>query len=75
MNLTDAKMDKIYHVDKLDMDLNTRRRLEALGMTKETSIVVLGRKRNGSLVFKIRGTRFAIGRKIAEGIKLKEETA
>lgn len=72
MNLRDAKPESVYHVECLLLDIGTKRRLEALGMTYGTSITVLNRKKNGTLIFKVRGTRFAIGCSIAEGIILQE---
>ena len=41
-----------------------------LGLTKGTNIEVLNNKKSGSLIFKVRGTRFAIGKKIANGIEV-----
>ena len=38
------------------------RRLEALGMTRQTAISVLNRKGKGILIIKLRGTRFALER-------------
>ena len=54
----------------MDLTEDIGRRLRALGMTQETSLSVLNRKRNGCLIFKVRGTRLAIGRDIAEAIQV-----
>lgn len=72
LTLKDGEVTKRYQVVKLDLDLNIERRLEALGMTNDAEITVLNQKRNGAVILKVRGTRFAVGRKIAEGIQIKE---
>ena len=57
-----------YTVDAINLRGDTARRLEMLGMTKGTKIRVLGAKRRGPMIIKIRGTRFAVGKSYAEGI-------
>lgn len=58
----------------LDIDLEDgiSRRLEALGMTNGTKLLILNNKRSGSVIFKVRGTRLAIGKKIASSIQVEE---
>ncbi|MDO4555775.1 MAG: FeoA domain-containing protein [Lachnospiraceae bacterium] len=48
------------------------RRLEVLGLTEGSHVLVMNNKKKGAMVVKIRGTRFAIGQKIAENITVKE---
>lgn len=72
LTLKDGEITKRYQVVKLDLDLNIERRLEALGMTNDAEITVLNKKRHGAVILKVRGTRFAVGRQIAEGIQIKE---
>ena len=48
------------------------RRLEALGVNERTPVTVLNKKGSGSLIIKVRGTRLALGRQIAEGITVEE---
>ena len=43
-----------------------------LGMTHGTEILVLNKKPSGPMIIKVRGTRFAIGRKFCDGIILEE---
>lgn len=50
----------------------TARRLTALGMVRGTRLYILHKKRSGSLVLQIRGTRLALGRRIAAGIVVRE---
>ena len=73
MNLNDSLMHRTYQVvDVVDLDLPVERRLEALGLTGGTSITVLNKKRNGAVIVKVRGTRFAVGTQIAAGIRIRE---
>lgn len=68
MRLLNAKVGDIYKVKSIKLELDVKRRLQMLGLTMGTGIEVLNRKRNGSIIFKVRGTRFAVGKKIANGI-------
>lgn len=68
MNLIDGIIGSEYIVKNIEVEEKIRRRLEALGLTKGTKVKVLNNKKSGSVIFKVRGTRLAIGKKIAEGI-------
>lgn len=58
-------------MDGLDLPFKLKKRLEALGMIEGTRIKVLNKKNNGALIIKFRGTRFAIGKSIAEKIAVR----
>ena len=76
VNLNDSYIDKTYQVVEVTgLDLPVERRLEALGLTEGTSITVLNKKSKGAVIVKVRGTRFAVGRNIAAGIRIKEADA
>ena len=62
MYLCDGKIGNEYKVEDIDLPVNIEKRLEALGMTRGTSIAVLNSKSRGVLIVKVRGTRFALGR-------------
>ncbi len=62
-----------YKVVSVATPYELERRLEALGLTEGTRLDILGKKRNGASVIKVRGTRFAIGAEIAAGITIEEE--
>lgn len=62
----------VYQVDSIDLELQLERRLEALGLTEGTLITVLNNQKKGALTIKFRGTRFAVGRRIAEHITVSE---
>lgn len=72
MTLLDGKIGKEYIVENLELDRTVSRRLEALGLTNGTKIMVLNNKKSGSIIFKVRGTRLAIGKNIALSIIVKE---
>lgn len=61
MLLKDAQVGWTYIVEAIHLPFQMERRLEALGMTRQTSISVLNRKGKGILIIKLRGTRFALG--------------
>lgn len=65
-------MAQTYSVGTIELPDDVRIRLQSLGMTSGTQIQVLNRKRGGSVIFKIRGTRLAVGRRIAENITIQE---
>ena len=62
MLLKDAKIGRTYTVKSIRLTFQLERRLEALGMTRQTAISVLNRKGKGILIIKLRGTRFALER-------------
>jgi len=72
MSLKDAKVGGIYQVVGMQAEKKTMRRLEALGILEGTRMEVLNRKRNGTAIIKVRGTRWAFGSDIAAGIKVEE---
>ncbi len=72
MTLKQGKNDQTYQVISMDMELKIERRLEALGLTQGTYITILNNDKKGSLTAKFRGTRFALGKRIADHIEVKE---
>lgn len=72
MTLKEGNIGENYLVMGLYMEDDIMRRLEVLGITDGTTVLISGKKRDGSLIIKVRGTRLAIGRKIAGGIEVKE---
>lgn len=71
--LSDCSVGMDYRVDGIELNDKIKRRLEILGMTKNTVISVLNKKRTGTLIIKIRGTRFALGRSITDGIVVRSD--
>ena len=68
MILSEAKPGCDYTIEKIELDLKVKRRLQILGMTHGTRISVLNRKTFGPMIIKVRGTRFAIGKNFCDGI-------
>ena len=68
MTLLEGKLKQTYKVEHLELEEGISRRLQMLGMTKDAKILILNRKKDGSMVIKVRGTRFAIGGDYASGI-------
>lgn len=73
MTLREGKIGESYLVEELNLVKETEFRLQALGMTIGTKIVILNNKKSGAVIFKVRGTRLAIGKEFAEAIKIKRE--
>lgn len=72
VTLVDGKANKTYTVHNIQLAKGTEIRLKALGLTDGTKIEVLNNKKGGSVIFSVRGTRLAVGRKIAEAIHIEE---
>ncbi|MDD3139883.1 MAG: FeoA domain-containing protein [Lachnospiraceae bacterium] len=72
MILKEGLDNHIYQVVKIELELKIERRLEALGLTPGTIITVLNNQKKGALIVKFRGTRFAIGKRIANHITVLE---
>ena len=70
--MKDAQVGRTYIVEAIHLPFQMERRLEALGMTRQTSISVLNRKGKGILIVKLRGTRFALGYNITQNITVEE---
>lgn len=68
MTLAGTEVGVPVRVDAISLPEKLKRRLQMLGLTKGTSITVLRRKRNGAVIFYVRGTRYAAGKNIAQGI-------
>jgi len=73
MILQEGKKKNSYIIEGLFLPLQTEKRLEALGMTKGTPVEVLNRKRSGTMIVRVRGTRFALGRGITGKIEVAED--
>ena len=68
MTLAGTAVGAPVRVEAISLPENLKRRLQMLGLTKGTKIKVLRRKRNGAVIFYVRGTRYAAGKRIAQGI-------
>lgn len=72
MKLNEGEIGRTYLVKNVTTDAAITRRLEALGVNEMTPITVLNKKGSGSVIFKVRGTRLAVGWRISEGITVEE---
>ena len=72
MNVSQAQKGRTYLVKKVNLEGNIERRLEMLGMTDQVKLMVLNKKNQGAVIIKVRGTRFAIGKEIADAIEIGE---
>jgi len=77
MLLKDVDTGQSCIVERIDLPFQIERRLQALGMTRQTEISVVNRKGKGILIIKLRGTRFALGYQITKNITVRKvgETA
>ena len=69
MKLNEGKIGETYRVVSVHLDERLTRRLEALGVNEGTLVTIMNKKGSGTLIIKVRGTRLALGRQIAEGIE------
>jgi ferrous iron transport protein A len=72
MKLSQAEIGLSYKIDGIELDLKVKRRLQMLGMTHGTEISVLNKKPSGPMIIKVRGTRFAVGKRFCDGIFLED---
>jgi ferrous iron transport protein A len=72
MTLNLAVIGGVYLIEDMRLPQKTEKRLEALGMTHGTKIQVINTKDRGTMIVKVRGTRFAIGRDISANIDVTE---
>ena len=72
MLLKDVEIGQSCIVEKIDLPFQMERRLQALGMTRQTEISVVNRKGGGILIIRLRGTRFALGGQITKNITVRK---
>lgn len=72
MKLHEGEIGKTYIVYSVMVDDTITRRLEALGVNEMTPITLMNKKGSGTVIIKVRGTRLALGRRISEGIEIRE---
>ena len=72
MKLNEGLTGRTYVVKNVVVSDTITRRLEALGVNEQTHITLLNKKGSGSVIFKVRGTRLAVGRHISDGIEIAE---
>ena len=71
--LNECEIGGRYVVAGVQVDEGITRRLEALGVNEGTPVNILNKKGSGSVITKVRGTRLALGRRLSEGITVREE--
>ena len=72
MTLKMGKNQHTYIVRSIQLELSLERRLESLGLTEGAPITILNNDKNGAMTVRFRGTRFALGKRIAEHIEVEE---
>lgn len=72
MTLKQGKNHTTYQILSINIDIKLERRLESLGLTEGTYITILNNDKKGALTARFRGTRFALGKRIADNIEVKE---
>ena len=72
MKLHEGEIGKTYIVYSVMVDDTITRRLEALGVNEMTPVTLMNKKGSGTVIIKVRGTRLALGRRISEGIEIRE---
>lgn len=70
MTLDRGTIGETYTVEKMDLPEQVEHRLEAIGMTIGGKVSILGGKDRGTLILKIRGARFALGRGLTQRIEV-----
>jgi len=72
MKLHEGEIGKTYIVYSVMVKDAINRRLESLGVNEMTPIILMNKKGSGTVIIKVRGTRLALGRRISEGIEIRE---
>lgn len=73
MTLLEGTVGRRYGVENMQLPHATELRLQSLGLTDGTKVEILNKKKHGCVMFKVRGTRLAVGKEIAESIEIKED--
>lgn len=75
MKLNEGTIGQTYNVKTVQVTDTITRRLEALGVNEQTPVTILNKKGSGSVIFKVRGTRLAVGKRISDGIEIEEASS
>lgn len=75
MKLHEGEIGKTYIVYSVMVKDSITRRLESLGVNELTPVILMNKKGSGTVIIKVRGTRLALGRRISEGIEIREAVA
>ena len=60
MKLYEGKIGTTYLVESVHVEDAINRRLEALGVNENTRLLVMNKKKSGTMIIKVRGTRLAL---------------
>lgn len=74
MLLSEGETGKKYIISDVALKKETESRLEALGLIQGSFVEIISKKHNGAMIIRIRGTRFAIGKDISDGISVGKES-
>ena len=72
MTLNEAVPGERYVVTGIDLPDDVQRRFRTLGLINRTPLRVLNKSGAGAVILAFRGSRFAVGRKFAQGISINE---
>jgi len=73
MRLYEGKAGGFYAVEEISREKlgeEWTKRMKALGLMKGAVLLLLNKKKSGAAAVKVRGTRLALGRKLAESIEI-----
>ncbi len=70
MTILEGTVKHDYIVTDIVINEAVMRRLASLGINSGTKLQMLNQKKNGTVIVKVRGTRWAMGRDIAGGIEV-----
>lgn len=73
MTVFEGTAGNVYVVTGLALAEDIMRRLEALGIFAGTKIEILNKKKDGAVIIKARGARWALGKEFAKGIQIEEQ--
>lgn len=72
MLLKDIGTGESCIIEKINLPFQMEQRLQALGMTRDTTVSVLNRKGKGIMIIKLRGTRLALGYNMTKNITVRK---
>lgn len=72
MLLKDIGIGQSCIIEKMNLPFQMERRLQSLGMIRDTKVSVLNKKGKGIMIIKLRGTRFALGYHMTKNIEVRE---
>lgn len=72
MKLNEGKHNVTYQINDINLEQKLKTRLASVGIYPNSEITIWQKKGSGTMVVKVMGSRWALGKTIVSGIEIQE---